>query len=202
MPRSVDPAAQDARRQAVAEAVWSVLEQGGVEALTVRAVARQAGFSTGALSHYFATKDDLLTYAMALAFDRVAERMLAASQQEPALSALRAICLENMPIDRTRRTEYHAWLFFWSRAATTPNLAQDHAQRYELWRATVEYLIKRGQTDGSIRTDCVPHQEAELLTAFIDGIGLQSILEPDRLNSSHAPEVLDAYLRRLSTETA
>jgi len=195
MARHLDP---DTRREAVAEAVWALVERGGVDALTVREVARQAGVSTGLLAHYFSSKDELLTFAMNLAFDRVAQRMLTASQQRPALAALRAICLENMPLDDTRRTEYHAWLFFWSRAASRPALSADHARRYGLWRAAIKFLVEQGKDDGSIRAECDASQEAELLTAFIDGIGLQAVFEPDRLDPAHLSALLDAYLGRLA----
>jgi AcrR family transcriptional regulator len=194
MPKQVDHAA---RREAVAQAVWTLLEREGVDALTVREVARQADVSTGSLAHYFSSKDDLLSFAMNLAFDRAAQRIARVAQQAPALAALRAVCRETMPIEKAGKTEYHAWLFFWSRAASRADLSSEHAERYALWRATLEFLISTGKTDGSIRPDCNAKDEADLLAAFIDGIGLEAVLEPTRLTPERLGELLDAYLSRL-----
>ena len=48
MPKIVD---HDARRAAIAEALWRVAERDGVEGVTMRAVAREAGWSTGVVTH-------------------------------------------------------------------------------------------------------------------------------------------------------
>jgi AcrR family transcriptional regulator len=41
-----------------------VIRRDGVAAASVRAVAREAGTSMGALRHWFATQDELLHFAM------------------------------------------------------------------------------------------------------------------------------------------
>ena len=51
------------RREAFAAATLRVIMRAGVGGLTVRAVAKEAGFTTGALTHYFRSKDQVLIEA-------------------------------------------------------------------------------------------------------------------------------------------
>jgi AcrR family transcriptional regulator len=197
MPKKVD---QEARREAIATAVWRLLVRGGLEGVNVREVAREAGVSTGSLAHYFESKDNLLSYALNLAHKRAARRITEAAEREPAAAAVRAAALENLPLDENRRTEYHAWLSFWARAASTPELAADHATRYDGWRRMLEGVIRRGQADGSLRADRDAAQEADLLIAFIDGLGVQALFEPQRLTDETIVALLDAQLERLVPE--
>lgn len=194
MPKKVD---QDARREAIAKAVWQLLARGGLEGVTVREVAREAGVSTGSLAHYFESKTDLLAYALNLAYDRAGRRTIAAAHRKPGVAGIRAAALENLPLDKTRRTEYHAWLSFWAQAASQPRLATDHARRYGTWRGVLEALIRSGQIDGSLRPDLDPAEEADLLIAFIDGLGVQALFEPQRLSKDRILALLDAHLQRL-----
>ena len=57
MPKIVD---QPRRRREVIEATFQVISQVGLEGATLRAIAEQAGFSTGVIGHYFSSKHDLL----------------------------------------------------------------------------------------------------------------------------------------------
>jgi AcrR family transcriptional regulator len=60
MGKSVDHAQ---RREIFAAAALRVIMRDGIAGLTVREVAKEAGFTTGALTHYFHSKDQLLIEA-------------------------------------------------------------------------------------------------------------------------------------------
>ena len=51
------------RRDIFAAAALRVIMRAGVAGLTVREVAKEAGFTTGALTHYFTSKDHVLIEA-------------------------------------------------------------------------------------------------------------------------------------------
>jgi AcrR family transcriptional regulator len=57
MPRYVD---HDQRKREILDATSKVLGQGGLSALSFRAVAKELGGSTTLVTHYFATQSDLL----------------------------------------------------------------------------------------------------------------------------------------------
>jgi AcrR family transcriptional regulator len=99
MPKVVD------KRQRVddaIEATWRLVVTGGLGAVTLRAVAAQLGYANGALKPYFATKQELLEAAYLRAFEATATRAAAKTAGRRGLEALRALCLEIMPLDRER----------------------------------------------------------------------------------------------------
>ena len=98
MPKVVD---HEERRAELAAAVWRLASSDGLEAVTVRRVAEEAGWSTGAVVHYFADKEELLLLAFSTVADRVRTRLAEAAEQttEP-LDLVRAWLVEGLPIGR------------------------------------------------------------------------------------------------------
>jgi AcrR family transcriptional regulator len=77
-------------RSGLLRAALALLQEGGVEALTLRAVARRAGVSSGAPYHHFADKDALLAAVAEDGFTRL-HAALAATTGAPA-DRLRSMC--------------------------------------------------------------------------------------------------------------
>src|SRR6188472_4105948 len=74
MPRIVDV---DVRRAELTDATARVIARSGIEAATMREIAAEAGWTTGALTHYFADKRELLlaTFQSSVAAGRAARRL-------------------------------------------------------------------------------------------------------------------------------
>jgi len=64
-------------REALIAATEAILAEGGVEALTLRAVARRAGVSPAAPAHHFASLKGLLTAVATLGFEALAAELAA-----------------------------------------------------------------------------------------------------------------------------
>ena len=60
MPRQVD---HGQRRLQIARAVWSVMATRGLDAVSLRSVAAEAGISMGRVQHYFRSKDAMILHA-------------------------------------------------------------------------------------------------------------------------------------------
>ncbi|MFY9577846.1 MAG: TetR/AcrR family transcriptional regulator [Gaiellaceae bacterium] len=196
MPKVVD---HEERRAEVAAAVWRAISQYGVEGTTIRLIAKEAGYSTGVLSHYFDGKDELLMYALREAMSHTIERMLDHAERKPAAAALRAVVREALPLDEERRTEWLVWLAFWSRATTDERLRKEQIERYEAYRGGIRTLIEAGQEDGSLRRDVDAEEAAEDLVCQIDGMALQAVFDPHRLTARKQTRRIDRHLDRLRT---
>jgi AcrR family transcriptional regulator len=122
MPKIVD---HEARRAELAAAVWRLASREGLGAVTLRGVAAEAGWSTGALAHYFADKEELLVFAFETVADRVGRRIVrAAEHARDPLELLRAQLVEGLPIDAERRAEVRVWFAFLGLAETRPRLTK------------------------------------------------------------------------------
>lgn len=84
VPKQVD---HEQRRRALADAVFSVISVKGYDAVTLRDVAAHAGVSLGSVQHYFASKDEMLLFALNHMRVRVQDRLQAAIHQCAAAAA-------------------------------------------------------------------------------------------------------------------
>src|ERR671910_2350073 len=107
MPKLVD---HEQRRRELGEAVWRVIRRDGVEAASVRKVAQEAGWSAGALRHYFSTQSELLTFAMQMVVERIEARVGALEPPADPRRAVEQRLHELLPLDRERRAGEEGWL--------------------------------------------------------------------------------------------
>jgi TetR/AcrR family transcriptional regulator, transcriptional repressor of bet genes len=194
MPKVVD---HEARRAELGEAVWRVALRRGLEEATLREIAAEAGWSTGALAHYFADKDELLRFAFRLVVRRTGARFARAVEGGDRLEALGAALRESLPLDEERRAEARVWLAFLGRSLSRPELAAERRGFYAGWRRGVADAIAAGRSDGTLRTDLPPETEAAGLIALVDGLALQALSDPAGLPPARQTAILDAALARL-----
>lgn len=195
MPKVVD---HEERRAELAAAVWRLAAREGVESLTVRRVAAEAGWSTGALVHYFRDKEELIRFAFETTVDRVGRRMQAAAERtEEPLELARALLVEGLPVDADRRAEVRVWFAVLGLALTRPALARAERVAYRAWRGRLAAALReageRGQLDPELDFD----GEAAALVALVDGLAIQATFEPRALPSERLLELVDERLERL-----
>jgi AcrR family transcriptional regulator len=119
MPKIVD---HDERREEILQAAMRVICTVGLDGTTMRAIAREAGYSNGGLSHYFADKDDILRSVLVMTHRRSVERRAQALAGKSALDRLWALLLDNLPLDEERSVETLMEMTFWPRAVSSPEL--------------------------------------------------------------------------------
>ena len=195
MPKVVD---HEERRAELREAVWRLASRDGLEAVTVRGVADEAGCSTGALVHYFDDKEELLLFAFRTVADRVMRRVAAAEEATTSpLELARAMLLEGLPLDRERQAEVRVWFAFLGLALTRPALARDQRVTYRAWRDRVAERLADAQEQGLIRADVDPDTQAAALVGLVDGLAVQATFEPRALSAERQLELVDACLDEL-----
>jgi TetR/AcrR family transcriptional repressor of bet genes len=193
VPKIVD---HEQRREELAAAVWRLASRDGLDAVTIRSVAAEAGWSTGALHHYFSDKEQLLLFAFKTVADRVGRRVAAARAEsgEP-LELARALLAIGLPLDEERRDETRVWFAFLGLALTRPPLARAQRLAYDAWRRIVADALRdakeRGEIDGGVDVE----REAAALVALVDGLAVQASFDPDCLDVDLVYERL-ADLRR------
>jgi TetR/AcrR family transcriptional repressor of bet genes len=164
------PGDHDQRRQEVAEAVWAVLRDKGLEGITLRAVAREGGFTTGVLSHYFRDKDELLHFSITHVFDQMDARWSAIIAANPPLEAIRQIAAGILPTTQQSRLEWAAWLGFIARGPWSPGFAELRERRTTRIRAVIRQLIARAIESGEVDPAVDPRDRADALVGFVEGM--------------------------------
>jgi DNA-binding transcriptional regulator YbjK len=183
MPKIVDP---ETRRAQFVEASWSLIAREGIGAATLRRVSAEAGFTMGALTHYFSDRDALLAESLRATHFAAGARMLAAAAAAATpRERCKAILLEALPLDTVRLREWRVWLAYWGEAIARPALMAENTRRYEEWTDLVETVLTSWTGAG--------RPQATSIIARIDGFGMQITL------AGHDPERL-AEIRRAAIE--
>jgi TetR/AcrR family transcriptional regulator, transcriptional repressor of bet genes len=179
MPKRVDHVQ---RRADIAEAAVAMIAAHGLEDVKLSQIARAAGCTTGAVTHYFETKDDVLLAAL----EHVCAKLFEHTEDIDPGDAMGALA-ELLPVDAETRAEWKVWLAFWGRAAFVPRLARVHQNYYRAIEDGLAAIIGGTGEDAQLT--------AAAIIAAVDGIGTRVCLEPELW----PPDRQRALLERLVT---
>ena len=190
MPKIVD---HEARRIEYAEAAMRIALKGGVESLTVRAVSAEAGCSTGALAHYYKSKDDLLIAVQRAAARQSLERIDACFSRFEGPQLLEEVILRALPLDEERRGEWRLWLAYFARAAQITELARVQRHTYESWYARLRNAYSAANTDA---TATAVRQAVDATMTLVQGLGVLGMYGPAEFTPRRQRALVRAHLSR------
>jgi AcrR family transcriptional regulator len=197
MPKLVD---HDVRREELVRAAWRVIAERGIDELTIREIAREAGYSSGVLAHYFENKDDLLAHASRLSHEQIYRRYEAEVDTPRGADALHEVLLDNLALDEQRELETRIEMSFWARSLRNASLSAIQHEKSRHLRGLIKELVERSQAEGAIDPARSPEQVVELLAALIDGISLHALLYPDRMTKRRQRATMEFALALLAAE--
>ncbi|GAA4858604.1 TetR/AcrR family transcriptional regulator [Saccharopolyspora cebuensis] len=196
MPKKVDHAQ---RRVLIAEALLRLASTGGLEAVSLRDVAAEAGISMGAVQHYFATKEEMLAHAMDYAVQRAGERIEARLAENPeqvtTRDVLRALMLEMLATTDDSRREFLVSIAFFQRAVAAPELAAHYREFWPRLEKWITEELREAQTAGELTEEVDPAREAELIVLLPDALS-QGLLLGHRTEQD-AAAAIDYHLDQL-----
>lgn len=185
MPKQVD---HDERRAVLAEAVWRLMVEEGLEAVSMRRVAQAAEVSLGQVQHYFASKDELLMVALELVGAQFSRRVAGALDGGSPRERLRAFLAQMLPLDDERRVEAHVGAAFLARATVSPTFAEVMRGGSEWATEFVTGRLEEARLAGEIAADRDVRQEARTMLALVDGLTMQTLV------GHHTPAVAEQTL--------
>jgi AcrR family transcriptional regulator len=199
VPKIVD---HDERRLELVDATWRIIARLGIEGATMREIALEAGFANGALKPYFPTKDTLLEFAFGHVFNRTNQRIATVTEGKTGMSALRAFCLEVLPLDEERINEARIVIPFWQKAVNDPQKAEIHLQSMEEWLAAIRQYLAEAREAGDVNTavddDTLAGQLLNMLLGAQIGAALASDPAAGPVAGPGLAEQLEGYLALLA----
>lgn len=185
MPAVVD---HDRRRRHVARIAADIIARVGIDAVTMRQVAAEAGYSTTIVTHYFANKQELMLHTYHVAAENAQARVAAVLDRAPCdlLGCLEAL----LPRDEASLQDWKVYLAFWHVAVLDPVFsAEQGAQALKarrILRDVLENRTRAGLPPAAEELDAV----ARRLLVIVIGVAVQSLFDP----VSWSPEVQREYL--------
>ncbi|OZM74377.1 TetR family transcriptional regulator [Amycolatopsis antarctica] len=192
MPKHVD---HDTRRARIAEALLSLTAREGLEAVSLRHVAAEAGLSMGAVQHYFHTKDDMLVFALEHQSAERERRItdLVRSAHAPTVRSVLRTCLtEVLPTTEQSRSEWLVSVAFFIRALSEPAVAAVLAEGAPKVIGFFTELLCRDRDAGVLRPGADPHEESVVLWSLVDS-QCAAIITGER-TADAALSTMDYYL--------
>jgi len=194
VPKIVDHEAR--RRDFIAAAYQTIMEE-GLANTTVRAVAKKAGYTTGALVHYFAGKEELIREALDYFGREVRGRMQSAHRQQTGRAALRETVLESLPTDKRSASSWRVWLALWYHSESSTDMRTEERRRYREWIGRLARMIEESKSLGELPASIDARAEARTLVALVDGLGVQFLMSSARMSAAEMTSTVDRHLDRL-----
>lgn len=196
MPAAIDHAA---RRIALAEVAADLVAAGGAEAATVRAVAAAAGFSTKAVTHYFADKRALmlLTYRHAA----LSSQARTDASQPQGRADIAALLHALLPTDPTIERDWRVWFSFWGLAIADAEFAAEQRERMREFVSRIADCLERDPAFARLPAEALPEAASALFAALV-GIVTQAIFDPERWPPDAQCAAIDAALARIGGRAA
>lgn len=165
MPKIVD---HQERRQKIVEAVFRVLGDRGVDGVSLRDVANEAGVSMGAVQHYFQSKDEMLAFALSYMKQRASARFAhqVGNLRNPTIrDYLRTILRVLLPTDEQSRQETIVNIAFFSVATTRKRYRYMLKYGYSQLLAISQKQLAAAEDNGELTGFNVDEEAAALFFA-------------------------------------
>ncbi|MFF3070240.1 TetR/AcrR family transcriptional regulator [Kitasatospora sp. NPDC057904] len=196
MPKQVD---REERRRHIAAALLRIITTRGLEGVSLRDVAAEAGVSMGAVQHYFATKDEMLRFAIEYNHELLTARFarLFAGDRMPTTvrELLRRLLVELLPLDEQSRDGARMGAAILARGAVDPSVRDVVTMVYEGATGFLAQQLRLGQERGELPADLDPDHAARALHTVVEGLRWPVLFGVYR--EADALAVLDEHLDRL-----
>ena len=171
-PRTRLPASE--RRAEIVAAARRIALVHGLIAVTLRAVATDAGVAPGLVAHYVPSMDELVASTFSdIVGDELGELERLLAEQTSPLDALRAL-LDTL-LDGTREDVTLVWVQGWGLGSRNDALAEAVRQAMDAWDDFLEQIVRAGVAAGDFVTDD-PRGLARQVIGMIDGLNAHALV--------------------------
>lgn len=196
MPKVID---HEQRRTEIIDITWQLIVEGGIEAATMREIAKRAGFANGALKHYFPGKDDIIKGAYERALGSITQQLQSHIEGLEGIAAIKAAMIHTLPLTSEDVTAARVLLSYLERCAFNPELDWHYGSHVENWKAGNRAWLNQARAAGEVVTST----DDELLIAEIIqmnvGATILSVVAPDQVDTAVLQTQVEMFIARIQT---
>jgi AcrR family transcriptional regulator len=158
-------------------------------------IAREAGYTTGMVAHYFDTKQDIIIAALRLILRRIEERLTRPSGEAPP--DLLTLLSEALPIDEQRFIECAFWTAFWGQVSADKRLKRINAWVHREYMRLFERCLSEGWPLWAQLTAATREQVLRSVVTFINGVTASAVASQSDWPAARQIEQLRLQLQLL-----
>ena len=193
-------AGEEERKEQILSGALTVATREGLEGITIRRVASEAGLSHGLVHFHFKSKARLLLALLdrlldqTTAFDAGPEIMAIASPLDRMLALLR----KEMGRLTNDRENVHLFFDFWLMGTREPRIRARMRAELERYRAAFRPMVEEVlQAEPARFAGVSPDALSAVVVAFIKGSAVQSVIDPRGVDTATFTAAADALLSQL-----
>lgn len=197
MPRRVD---HEQRRREIVYAVWAVIAEHGIEAVTMRAVADEAEVSVGRIQYYFSSKEDLVRASCQAMVEGADRRYGERTEDIDPLSALRELVTHVIPAADVFRVGTAVWYSFVAKSLDDLAIAGVLSEAKRGATELAVQLLKDAKERRQVRGDLEEVAVARQLLSMADGLAVAVLI--GQLGAAEALGVLNQFFFSVTASSA
>jgi len=182
------------RRRIFVETAYRIIASRGFAQTTLFDVASEAGFTTGALTHYFKTKDELLI-ATCKYMDQLASATVERKIREnEGFEAFWRVVHWQVTLEEEQTPLWSTAFTAWERSRENPLVAEAVHISSVGWRAQLMQMLADAQARDEIPHDIDLEKAAHGVNALIEGICVRSLISKNDPVTLDAHKIVDAWV--------
>ena len=190
-------ASEESRREQIVQATFRVAMREGLEQLTIRQVAAEAGLSNGLVFFHFQSKEVLLLALLDQLLDALFETWHISENISPAerLLAWLQSDLEDLSHYEQGHDELHLFFSYWALAAHDAAIAERMRGALERSRQTLLPIAQAViESEAERFSHVTPEALVSVVLAITQGSAMQSLLSDQRVDGASILPVIRALL--------
>lgn len=180
-------------KQKILEAARATIVEHGIQGTTLRGIAKRAGLSTGAIYHYYSSKEAILYDVMDEGLGEIRRIATVSLEDQKEVKEIIQEIFAGMQ-DRLKKDAENRLQFYLAHEAMLGNeeLQLKFKQKYEDWISRVEAIFVRAY---GVEHGPSTRAVAVWTMAAIDGMVLQTLLQTNVVAVEHTDRVLEYLLQ-------
>lgn len=197
-PTGARPRGGEDVRDQLLEAAARLFMRVGYDRTSLRDIASEAGFTTGAIYSNFQGKPDLLLTLFERHNQRLAAEIAEAAVAQQDAEGQLALGAERwMRFLREEPAWYALLIEFWVLAVRDPALRLQYAERFRAIRTAIGELIEQRGRELGLELTLSGQELGSTAIALADGLALQRLTEPDAIPDDLLARVLVSLLESI-----
>lgn len=180
----------------IVDSAITVIARDGLDALSIRRVAAEAGVAIGTVQYYWPTRAELVLAALKRTAHRQQTRAMAAPREPTVLATLVARLGLLLPRDDPSREEAVAWVALAAAAARDPLVGPHQRQLVTQTITGIDGLLARAIQAGELPDDVDATDLAQRIHIVVEGYLLETAAS-GQLTSSQTDQQFQETLKAL-----
>ncbi len=181
------------RRQQLIDATIESVAQKGLQATTINSISKNAGMSSGIISHYFGGKQGLIEATVRYLLSNLKDDLISkVDEKTTPTQRLMFIVESNFALVQQRKDTTRTWLSFWAQSMHDKELHRLQNVNSKRLQSNLTVSFKQ------LMPLAQANLAAELTAAMIDGLWLRAVLsQSDENQFKHNESLAKNYVHSL-----